>query len=164
MTDFEIIAEANHWFDADQAGWTNVLDFVKAIQPQLVAVPSEADGEWRRLALQFDGHRMQAIAHLRALMEDPVAHRPVVAAFLAAPPLPGEAVLAERIKALAATPADQEPQTDLQREIASDAEAFEATLAKKPARELSRVYPWGWRYVSNEIQAQFRDWCCRHPK
>lgn len=66
------------------------------------AASQVADDEWRRLALQFDGHRMQAIGHLRALMQDPLAHRPVVAAFLAAPPLPGESVLAERIKALAA--------------------------------------------------------------
>jgi hypothetical protein len=44
MTDEEIIAEANHWFNADLAGWTNVLDFVKAIQPQLAA-PVAAQGE-----------------------------------------------------------------------------------------------------------------------
>lgn len=56
------------------------------------------------------------------------------------------------------------PQTDLQREIARDAEAFEATLTERPARESSLAYPWGWRYVSNEVQGQFRDWCCRHPK
>lgn len=49
MTDFEIIAEANHWFNADQAGWTNVLDFVKAIQPQLAAAPVAAPSQHRDL-------------------------------------------------------------------------------------------------------------------
>lgn len=73
--------------------------------------------EWRRLALQFDGHRMQAIGLLKlidhtlkggaafALEKIPGD----IATFLAAPPLSGEKVLAERIAALAAQPEDQQP-------------------------------------------------------
>lgn len=49
MTDFEIIAEANHWFDADQAGWTNVLDFVKAVQPQFA---TQTTPTWTAIADQ----------------------------------------------------------------------------------------------------------------
>jgi hypothetical protein len=62
----------------------------------------DAESEWRRLALQFDGHRMQAIWHLKSLLKDPVAHREQAEKFLAAGPLSGEAVLEERIKAIAA--------------------------------------------------------------
>jgi hypothetical protein len=50
---------------------------------QAVAVP---DGEWRKLAHQFDRHRMQAIAHLKTLLENPESHRQAVIDFLAAPP------------------------------------------------------------------------------
>lgn len=58
--------------------------------------------EWRRLALQFDGHRMQAISHLKCMLEFAAKHRDAAEAFLAAAPLSGEAVLAERIAQLAA--------------------------------------------------------------
>lgn len=73
-----------------------------------VASADEADADeesaeagWRRLALQFDEHRLQALWHLKAMLQDPEKHRPIVEAFLAAGPLSGEAVLAERIKAAA---------------------------------------------------------------
>jgi hypothetical protein len=74
---------------------------------QLAAAPapSDAEADWRRLALQFDGHRMQAIGHLKAMLQDPQAHREVAEKFLSAGPLSGEEVLAERIKQLAAAPA-----------------------------------------------------------
>lgn len=61
-----------------------------------------AEGGWRRLALQFDGHRMQALGHIRALLKDSLSHHEAAEKFLAAGPLSGEEVLAERIKALAA--------------------------------------------------------------
>lgn len=76
----------------------------------------DEDSDWRRLALQFDGHRMQALGHLKAMVQDPAAHTPVVEQFLAAGPLSGEEVLAERIKAIAertaSQPAAQEPRRD----------------------------------------------------
>ena len=56
---------------------------------------------WRRLALQFDAHRMQALAHLRCMVDAPEQHRGAVQAFLAAPPPDGGQELARRIKALA---------------------------------------------------------------
>ncbi len=62
---------------------------------------SATDG-WRRLALQFDGHRMAALSHLRMLLAEPEKHRAVVEAFLAAPPLSGAEVLAERINEIVA--------------------------------------------------------------
>lgn len=61
----------------------------------------EPDNEWRRLALQFDDHRMQAIGHLKCMVEDAAKHKRRAEEFLSARPLSGEAVLAERIKALA---------------------------------------------------------------
>lgn len=67
----------------------------------------EADRHWRRLALQFDGHRMAALSHLRCLMQDAEKHRPVVEAFLSAPPLSGESVLAQRIAEVAASQPDR---------------------------------------------------------
>jgi hypothetical protein len=68
--------------------------------PELEDEESAKDG-WRRLALQFDGHRMQALGHLRAMLQDPAKHAPVATEFLGAPPLSGEKVLAQRIAALA---------------------------------------------------------------
>ena len=56
-----------------------------------------SDTSWRELALQFDAQRMQALAHIRALLADPVKHADAASAFLAAPPIPGEKVLAERL-------------------------------------------------------------------
>lgn len=58
------------------------------------------DLTWRRLALQFDGHRMQAIGHLKCMLQDPVAHREEAEKFLKAGPLSGEKVLENRLKAI----------------------------------------------------------------
>jgi len=76
---------------------------------KLIAVADDTGGDWRRLALQFDDHRMKALAHLRMLLKDPVAHAGVVAEFLAAPPLDGETVLANRVAAMCAAPQEQAP-------------------------------------------------------
>lgn len=68
--------------------------------------PDAAD-EWRRLALQFDGHRMQALALIRQCIAKLAPHglyddlRESLITFNAAPPLSGEKVLADRIAALA---------------------------------------------------------------
>ncbi|MCY1245920.1 hypothetical protein D9M72_591100 [compost metagenome] len=61
----------------------------------------DATDEWRRLALQFDGHRMQALGHLKAMLVSSKRHAHAAALFLAAPPLSGEEVLAQRIAAIA---------------------------------------------------------------
>jgi len=74
----------------------------------------DGESEWRRLALQFDGHRMQAIGHLKALLDDPTGHSSKVSEFLAAAPLSGEEVLAQRIAALSPSvrPVSQEGHDD----------------------------------------------------
>ncbi|MFJ9451460.1 hypothetical protein [Herbaspirillum sp. NPDC101397] len=74
-----------------------------------VAADDDAESDWRRLALQFDNHRMKALAHLRMLLKEPAAHAGAAAEFLAAPPLSGEKVLTQRIAALAAAPQEQAP-------------------------------------------------------
>ena len=75
----------------------------------LVAAPAlaeetEAAENWRRLALQLDNHRMQAIGHLKAVTNPAACFDKYKAAkaFLNAPPLGGEEVLAQRIATLAA--------------------------------------------------------------
>lgn len=63
--------------------------------------PKEDAAEaWRRLALQFDEHRMQALGHLRMMLVNPKAHAGAAASFLAAPPLSGVVVLEERVNEL----------------------------------------------------------------
>jgi len=56
--------------------------------PALVqqAAPSDAADKWRTLALQYDGHRMQALAHLKCMVENPATHRSIAAQFLRAAP------------------------------------------------------------------------------
>ena len=68
-----------------------------------LAEETEAAENWRRLALQFDNHRMQAIGHLKAVTNPAACFDKYKAAkaFLSAPPLGGEEVLAQRIAALA---------------------------------------------------------------
>ena len=60
----------------------------------------DADLAWRRLALQFDSHRMMALWHLKALLDDPAGHRETAKKFLSMPPLSGEQVLENRLKAI----------------------------------------------------------------
>ena len=69
-----------------------------------LAEETEAAENWRRLALQFDNHRMQAIGHLKAVTNPAACFDKYKAAkaFLSAPPLGGEEVLAQRLAALAA--------------------------------------------------------------
>lgn len=61
----------------------------------------ETESDWRRLALQFDAHRMAALAHLRVLLDAPEVHRAAVQKFLAQPPLDGDAVLRVYLQKLA---------------------------------------------------------------
>ena len=76
-----------------------------------LAEETEAAENWRRLALQFDNHRLQAIGHLKAVTNPAACFDKYKAAkaFLSAPPLGGEEVLAQRIAKPAATrPTQQE--------------------------------------------------------
>lgn len=45
-----------------------------------------AANQWRGLALQFDNHRMQALYHLKALLQYPTEHAEAARTFLASPP------------------------------------------------------------------------------
>jgi Lar family restriction alleviation protein len=67
---------------------------------------ADTDDTWRDLALQFDGHRIEALALLRYVADGLIAAElprfsGEVRQFLSAPPLAGEKVLAKRIAALA---------------------------------------------------------------
>ena len=53
---------------------------------------------WRRLAMQFDNHRMLYKWHLEALLNNP-DHREKALAFLATGPKDGNQIMAERIMA-----------------------------------------------------------------
>lgn len=54
--------------------------------PAPQAAPSDTADKWRKLALQFDGHRMQALSHLRSMVSDPAKHAAIAVEFLAAAP------------------------------------------------------------------------------
>lgn len=58
--------------------------------------------KWRDLALQFDGHRMEAMGILRALANGIEISTEEIKAFVAAEPLSGEEVLRQRIAEIAA--------------------------------------------------------------
>lgn len=62
---------------------------------------SQDSDSWRRLALQFDEHRMMAKHHIQMMLIDPELHAEKAREFLNAAPLSGEKVLANRIQALA---------------------------------------------------------------
>lgn len=108
LTPLELFIHENEPAGGDADAWRDQFAAALASAP----VAGEADEEdataaWRRLALQFDDHRMQALGHLRAMLADPQAHADRATVFLAAPPLSGEQVLAERIRALAAPQASE---------------------------------------------------------
>jgi len=49
--------------------------------------------------------------------------------------------------------------SELDKKIAEDAALFEEQLGCHPDRYESTTLPWGWRYVSDTIQTQFREYC-----
>ena len=69
-----------------------------------LAEETEAAENWRRIALQFDNHRLQALGHLKAILhpDSSVDEYKTAELFLKAPPLDGESVLAQRIAKLSA--------------------------------------------------------------
>lgn len=57
--------------------------------------------KWRDLALQFDGHRLQAIWFLKQVLSElPEDQFPDARKFLNEGPLPGEEILRQRILAM----------------------------------------------------------------
>lgn len=61
------------------------------------------EDDWRRLALQFDRHRMQAIAHLKAMLKDPVKHAALAAEFVNSPPLDPTLAVPSKVKGMLST-------------------------------------------------------------
>ncbi|BBD52198.1 hypothetical protein [Enterobacter phage EspM4VN] len=54
--------------------------------------------KWRDLALQFDGHRMQALCFLKQILSElPETEFTEAREFLKAGPIPGEEVLRQRL-------------------------------------------------------------------
>jgi hypothetical protein len=103
--------------EAVDTALSGVLDTIDELE-DAAPIPSEPDDEtasngWRRLAMQFDNHRMQALHHLRAMVQDSAVHMPHAIAFLSAGPLSGNVVLAERIAELAARMAPVQSGTSL---------------------------------------------------
>lgn len=77
---------------------------IKALYTAPPAPVADDDSEikWRELALQFDGHRMQAICFLKQILKElPEAEFSSARDFLKSGPLSGEEVLRNRIAALA---------------------------------------------------------------
>jgi hypothetical protein len=91
--------------------------------PPSVSVDEESGATWRRLALQFDGHRMQAMGWLKMVAKE-LPDIPAWSAlrdFIAAPPLDGELVLAERIAAIQRAESTQPaPLTDIPGVVAGE--------------------------------------------
>lgn len=68
----------------------------------MIKLPDETEVKWRDLALQFDGHRMQAISLLKMIIKDASDDQYLsVRNFLKSGPLPGEEVLRNRIAEIA---------------------------------------------------------------
>lgn len=60
--------------------------------------PDSTEMTWRNLALQFDGHRMQALCFLKQILGAlPETEFVEAREFLKAGPLPGEEVLRQRL-------------------------------------------------------------------
>ena len=61
-----------------------------------VASQEETANQWRELALQFDRHRMTAMAHIRAAASGDKSAIEALGVFAALPPIPGHEITAER--------------------------------------------------------------------
>ncbi|ELY4101168.1 hypothetical protein SMY45_001321 [Cronobacter sakazakii] len=71
-------------------------------EPPAPVADDDSEIKWRDLALQFDGHRMQAICFLKQILKElPEGEFSTARDFLKSGPLPGEEVLRNRIAALA---------------------------------------------------------------
>jgi len=59
---------------------------IAAIKQALEQPVQDAENKWRAIALQFDAHRMSALAHLQAMLKDPAKHADIAREFLSARP------------------------------------------------------------------------------
>lgn len=89
----------------EAAPW--VCDEVKKLEAIIdgllgdVAAQEETANQWRELALQFDRHRMTAMAHIRAAASGDKSAIEALGVFAALPPIPGHEITAERDELLA---------------------------------------------------------------
>lgn len=104
------------WAAPEKAAFRRAMSKLKAYRRGgAAAAPAvKQDDPWRDLALQFDGQRIMALQVIQRLLHDPAGARDEAEAFLAAAPLSGEDVLAERIADLVGT-LDQLPNSTLDR-------------------------------------------------
>lgn len=62
---------------------------------------SKSELKWRELALQFDGHRMQALCFLKQILKQlPETEFTEAREFLKEGPIPGEEILRQRLTAM----------------------------------------------------------------
>ena len=135
------------------------VDADRAARGAAQAAPAE-DDKWRSLALQFDGHRMQALWHLKLLLECGEDHAEAVRTFLAGPPLHGEIVLAQRIAAYAqAQPAPVAEDAEIRKALHDAATSLE-TISRIAGRDRYmlgmmdvRLYAAARAKVAREAQA-----------
>ena len=66
-----------------------------------VGAQEETANQWRDLALQFDRHRMTAMAHIRAAASGDKSAIEALGVFAALPPIPGHEITTERDQLLA---------------------------------------------------------------
>ena len=70
--------------------------------------------KWRDLALQFDGHRMQALCFLKQILSElPETEFTEAREFLKAGPIPGEEVLRQRLAEMVESSKKIRPQKSL---------------------------------------------------
>jgi len=128
-------------------------------------VATESDDEkamyaWRRLAFQFDEHRMQALNHLRAMLADPKAHAYLVTEFLAAPPINGEQVLAERVRSLAATRVCDANDIDLDAAAKKLSECMDYPWTEMPEQGRAHMRTFAQSVVNAALSSQPKDPPC----
>lgn len=77
--------------------WGRLIDDIEKVEVELQE-DKDIDERWRILALQFDGHRMQALGFLKQILNAlPESEFTEAREFLKASPLSGEEVLQNRI-------------------------------------------------------------------
>jgi hypothetical protein len=109
--DSELVAKLRKWADwldfdigTDQPAGKDLREAADTIDRLTSSGEAETEDSWRDLALQFDGHRIEALSMLRYVSEAANQYEAMgrigeIKAFLAKPPLSGEAVLAARLAA-----------------------------------------------------------------
>lgn len=114
--------------------------------------PAESDnseGKWRDLALQFDGHRMQAIGWLKVAAERLPDHVSApIKEFLKSPPLPAQKVLEDRIASISIAEFDKE---SVRNAALDECVALCEREAEKSG--ITREEMFQTQYIGNEIHA-----------